>query len=70
MLCRVIKIRLDENLQKRKKTLYWLAKEAELPYFTVWRIGQGKAKGITFDVLERLCGAPGCKPGDLLEIEK
>jgi putative transcriptional regulator len=70
MLYRVIKVRLDKNLKRRKKTLYWLAKEADLPYLTVWRISQGKAKGITFDVLERICGALECKPGDLLEIEK
>lgn len=69
MLYRVIKVRLDDQLAKRKKTLYWLAKEAELPYLTVWRISQGKAKGITFDVLEKICNALKCKPGDLLELE-
>lgn len=69
MLYRVIKVRLDERLEKIDKTLYWLAKEAELPYLTVWRISQGKAKGITFDVLEKICNALKCKPGDLLEIE-
>jgi putative transcriptional regulator len=70
MISGVIRICLEELLEKRERSLYWLSKAAELPYPTLWRIQKGKVKGITFNVLERICTALECEASDLLAIEK
>ncbi|MGH9823666.1 MAG: helix-turn-helix domain-containing protein [Blastocatellia bacterium] len=64
----MLKVQLDEWLQKRGKTLYWLAKEVGVHYNTLWRIHQGKAEGIRFQLLEEICRVLDCKPGDLLVL--
>jgi putative transcriptional regulator len=37
-------------------------------YSTLWRLKKGKAQGINFVTLEKLCDALACEPGDLLKI--
>jgi putative transcriptional regulator len=63
-----IKIRIEELLEERGHTLYWLAKESGVDYQGLYRFKTGKAHGIRFNVLEGLCKALECSPGDLLEI--
>lgn len=48
------------------RSLYWLAKAAGLPYWTVHKIANNKTKGISFEVLEKLCDALECEPCDLI----
>lgn len=62
----MIRLRLDELLEERGKTSYWLAKESGVSHNTLWRFKTGRSNGIQFDVLEKLCTALGCAPGDLL----
>lgn len=64
----VIEIRVDELLEVRGRTFYWLAKETGVSHTTLWRLKKGKALGINFDTLEKLCGALGCQPGDVLRL--
>ena len=61
-------IQLDEWLERRGKSLYWLAKEVGAHYNTLWRIQKGKAEGIRFELLEGICRALDCKPGDILTL--
>ena len=44
-----------------------LAKKAGVAYGTVFALYHEKAKGVTFEVLGKLCAALECQPGDLLE---
>jgi putative transcriptional regulator len=58
--------RLDKLLAKEKRSFYWLAKETGVSHTTLWRLKKGKAVGINFDTLEKICRALRCQPGDVL----
>ena len=58
--------RLDKLLAKEKRTFYWLAKETGVSHTTLWRLKKGKAAGINFETLEKICRALRCQPGDVL----
>ena len=58
--------RLDKLLAKKKRTFYWLAKETSISHTTLWRLKKGKAVGINFETLEKICRALRCQPGDVL----
>jgi DNA-binding Xre family transcriptional regulator len=62
----MIKPRLRELLESRGKSLYWLARETETDYKALWMLRASRTQGITFAVLDRVCTALGCAPGDVL----
>ena len=62
----MIEIRVNELLSGR--TFYWLAKQTSISHTTLWRLKKGKAFGINFDTLEKLCQALNCQPGDVLSL--
>jgi putative transcriptional regulator len=64
----VIGIRIDQLLKKHGRTFYWLAKETGVSHTTLWRLKKGKALGINFVTLEKLCEALDCQPGDVLAL--
>ena len=64
----MIEIHVDELLGAHRRSFYWLSKETGISHTTLWRLKKGKALGINFETLEKLCGALGCQPGDLLTI--
>jgi len=67
----VIYIRLDKVLEKRKKSLYWLAANAGVPYPTLWKlIKKERQSSINLHVLSKICAALNCLPGDLLIYEE
>jgi len=61
----MIEIRIDQLLQARGRTFYWLAKETGISHTTLWRLKKGKALGINFITLEKLCETLDCQPGDM-----
>ena len=60
--------RLDKLLAKEKRTFYWLAKQTGVSHTTLWRLKKGKAVGINFETLEKICRALRCQPGDVLYL--
>ncbi len=62
----MIENRLDDLLEKAGKSLYAVQKETGLAYTTLWKLRSGRANSITFDVLDKVCAALECQPGDLL----
>jgi putative transcriptional regulator len=62
--------RLDRVLVKEKRSFYWLAKETGVSHTTLWRLKKGKAVGINFETLEKICRALKCQPGDVLFLTK
>ena len=64
----MIVVRLDKVLAKKKRTFYWLAKETGVSHTTLWRLKKGKAVGINFETLEKICNALRCQPGDVLYL--
>lgn len=65
-----IEIVIDRLLTKRDKSFYWLAKETGVSYSTLWRLKSGKALGINFATLVKICNVLGCGPGELLVLKK
>ena len=66
----MIEIRIDELLKNRGRSFYWLAKETGISHTTLWRLKKGKALGINFETLEKMCEMLKCQPGDLLSFTK
>ena len=64
----MIEIRVDELLKGYGRTFYWLAKETSISHTTLWRLKKGKALGINFDTLEKICRALQCQPGDVMTL--
>lgn len=62
----MIEIRVDQLLEAQGRTFYWLAKETGISHTTLWRFKKGKALGINFETLEKMCLVLRCQPGDLL----
>jgi putative transcriptional regulator len=65
-----IEIPLERLLERQGRSFYWLAKQTGVSYTTLWRLKSGKALGITFATLAKICDALGCTPGDVLTIEQ
>ena len=64
----MILIKLNEALEAKDKTVYWLSRVAGIPHVTVWNLSRKKSQAsINLSVLSRICTALGCRPGDLLE---
>jgi putative transcriptional regulator len=64
----MIEIRVDELLAGHGRTFYWLAKETGISHTTLWRLKKGRALGINFDTLLKICQALECQPGDVLGL--
>jgi putative transcriptional regulator len=64
----MIEIQVDQLLAGHGRTFYWLAKETGISHTTLWRLKKGKALGINFDTLEKICTALACQPGDVLSV--
>lgn len=62
----MIEIRIDELLKARGRTFYWLAKETGISHTTLWRLKKGKALGVNFETLEKICEALNCDIGDVM----
>lgn len=63
----MIEVKLRELLEARGRTRYWLAKETGLEYKTLARIEQAESSNrIELRVLDEICRALECQPGDLL----
>jgi putative transcriptional regulator len=62
----MIEIRIDGLLENCGRSFYWLAKETGISHTTLWRLKKGKALGINFETLEKMCETLKCQPGDLL----
>jgi putative transcriptional regulator len=64
----MIEVRVNELLQERSRTFYWLAKQTGISHTTLWRLKKGKAHGVTLDTLDKICQALDCQPGDILRF--
>lgn len=63
----MIKVHIDELLQKRGKRRYWLAKETGMTQTALSLLSRGKTTRIEFLKLDAICKALDCQPGDVLE---
>jgi putative transcriptional regulator len=64
----MIEVCIGQLLKTRGRTFYWLAKETGISHTTLWRLKKGKALGINFITLEKLCATLDCQPGDMFAL--
>ena len=64
-----INVTLDIMLAKRKMSLNELSEKVGVTPSNLSILKTGKAKGVRFSTLEKLCEALHCQPGDLLTVE-
>ncbi|HEV2880345.1 MAG TPA: helix-turn-helix transcriptional regulator [Pyrinomonadaceae bacterium] len=63
----MIEVRLKQLLEDRGRSRYWLANETGLAYETLMRIEKAESTNrIELRVLDEICRALECQPGDLL----
>ena len=62
----MVKTRIEEVLAERGLSLYWLAKESGITYAALWNLKERRTDGITFTLLDAICKALDCQPGDIL----
>lgn len=65
----MIKMRVQEILDQKKKTRYWLVKEMQTTYKTVNKICDNTLTDLQLETIEKLCSILDCMPNDLFEIE-
>ena len=64
----MIRLTLQDALDKKGKSIYWLAKMTGLRYATLHRLAKKEVEKVDLKVLEKICRALDCEPGDLLEM--
>ncbi len=62
-------MKLDAMLKKRDLTAYALHRKTGLHQSVVSKIRHGKTIALRLDVLDRICAALECQPGDLIVFE-
>jgi putative transcriptional regulator len=62
----MITLKLDELLTERNLTAYALAKKTGLHQSVVSKIRRNESQALRLDVLDKLCAALECQPGDLI----
>ncbi len=62
----MIILKLDELLTERNLTAYALAKKTGLHQSVISKIRRNESQALRLDVLDKLCAALECQPGDLL----
>jgi len=66
----VIEVRLEELLDQRKKSRYWLAKTAKLSEATIRKLFKKERTGIDFATLNAICKVFDCQPSEFLVYVK
>lgn len=69
LVIEMIKMRVQEILNQKNKTRYWLVKEMQTTYKTVNKICDNTLSGLQLETIEKICGILECSPNDLFEIE-
>ena len=56
---------IQNLLNEREKTRYWLVKEMQTTYKTVNKLCDNTLTGLQLETMEKLCDILECSPGDL-----
>lgn len=65
----MIIVNLDVALAKNKMKLNELAEHVGITVQNLSLLKTGKAKGVRFNTLDKICAALNCQPGDILEFQ-
>lgn len=62
----MIRLRVNELLEQKGKTCYWLAKQCDVSQNNMAKICNGETTSIRFEILEKICKALDCTPNDII----
>ena len=65
MVIEVIIMNIQNLLDEKEKTRYWLVKEMQTTYKTVNKLCDNTLTGLQLETIEKLCDILECSPGDL-----
>ena len=65
----MISLRVNEILEEKGLTSYWLGKQTGISQNNMLKICNGETSTIRFDTIEKLCNALECKIGDLFATD-
>ena len=63
----MVTFRLEQILEKKGKSLYWLAAETGIAYTILYRIKTNQADGIKKQQVDKICEVLKVTPGQLFE---
>lgn len=63
-------LQIDERLKELDKNRNWLHKQTNISYANIMNIANNNTSSIKWDVLERICIALECEPGDLIVLKQ
>lgn len=64
----MIEIKLEQLLEKRGLTAYALSKQTGLHQSVLSKLKSNSTKALRIDVLDKICEALECQPGELLSF--
>lgn len=64
----MIRLRVQELLEKKGKTKYWLYKQLGMSYQNFSRMINNQTKSIRYENIETLCLLLECTPNELFEM--
>jgi putative transcriptional regulator len=64
----MVQLRIEELLDQRGRSAYWLAKETGIGYPVIWKLLNGRMQAFRFDYIDKICAALDCVPGDLIVL--
>ena len=65
----MISLRVNEILEEKGLTSYWLGKQTGISQNNMLKICNGETSTIRFDTIEKLCKALKCKISDLFATD-
>ena len=65
----MLKLRVNEILESKGKTPYWLGKQTGISQNNVGKICNGETSTIRFDTLEKICDALDCSIEELFSSD-
>ena len=65
----MLSLRINEILEERSLTPYWLGKQTGISQNNMLKICNGETKNIRFDTIEKICKALDCSINDLFDTD-
>lgn len=62
----MLSLRVNEILQEKNKTPYWLSKQTGISPNNIGKICNGETTNIRFDTIEKICKSLDCTPNDII----
>lgn len=66
----MIKVKLQELLDREERSLNWVALKTNIAYTTLHKFSNNKTSSVSYNVLESLCGLFKCKIEDIIEYDE